>query len=262
MPARVKGLPPAAVKRIVREVDNVFDRLAVRFLGPRILGKQIYVNWNEHFSIPGLFERAAKEEGVSPNPNTLNEILEVASGYLDAQRERTKARVIREVNAFLVDSNHKKVRTDLDTALAGKLSEIWSETASNVRRIADTEANYARNVGTLEGIVKVNAVAGVDDPVVYFIPVRDQDLCDECRNLHLRRDGATPRVWRLSEVGSGYHKKGEGNPKVGGLHPNCRCVMATLMLGYGFNKAGAVTYIGRSHNEFEEQRENSEGSSP
>lgn len=34
-------------------------------------------------------------------------------------------------------------------------------------------------------------------------------------------DGITPRLWKLSEVGSGYHRKGDESPKLGGLHPNC-----------------------------------------
>ena len=37
-------------------------------------------------------------------------------------------------------------------------------------------------------------------------------------------DGITPRVWKMSEMGSGYHKKGDSSPKIGGLHPRCRCI--------------------------------------
>jgi len=97
-----------------------------------------------------------------------------------------------------------------------------------------------RNVGILEGIVKTNAVAGVEDPTVFFVVVRDGVLCGECKRLHMLEDGVTPRVWKLSEVGHGYHKKGEQFPKVGGLHPHCRCVLSTLLPGYGFNEGGFV----------------------
>jgi hypothetical protein len=45
-------------------------------------------------------------------------------------------------------------------------------------------------------------------------------------------------------LGHGYHKKGEPNPKVGGLHPHCRCTMVTLMPGYGFDAGGMIKFKG------------------
>ena len=67
-------------------------------------------------------------------------------------------------------------------------------------------------------------------------------------------DGVTPRVWKLSEVGAGYHKKGDLNPKIAGLHPHCRCCLTSLLNGFGFNSSGMVTYIGKGHDEFAKQR--------
>jgi hypothetical protein len=98
----------------------------------------------------------------------------------------------------------------------------------------------------------MNASEAVEDPVVFWIIVRDQYCCDECRDIHMK-DGV-PRVWKMSEVNSGYHKKGDDRPSVEGLHPHCRCQITTLLPGYGFNAAGFVTYKGNGWNEFDYQR--------
>jgi hypothetical protein len=41
-------------------VDDVFDRLKVRMLGPQSVSKKIYVNYTPHYSLPGIFQQAAK----------------------------------------------------------------------------------------------------------------------------------------------------------------------------------------------------------
>jgi hypothetical protein len=248
-------LGPRAIKSIHRAVDEVFDRAKVRLLGPQSVGKRMYVGYTRQLSLPGIFENAAREEGAIPNLNILHQILEVAGGYIDSTREKTKARVVKEVQSFLQDAVKSGVETDLKTVLGGKLTEVWSDTAYAVRRIVDSEATYTKNLGVLDGIVKINNAVGIEDPLVYFVVVRDRDLCDECKRLHMMPDGKTPRVWRMSQVGSGYHKKGEETPKLGGLHPHCRCSLVTLMPGYGFNDKGFVAYIGRDHDQEKHQNE-------
>lgn len=249
-------LSQANISAIHSAVDQTFDKLKLRFLGPQSIGKRIYVNvgYVRHDSLPGLFEAAGREEGVAANMRALHQILKVAGGFVDATRERVKARVVREVQGFLTDAFNQNVNTDLETVLGGKLTEVWSETAHAVRRIIDTEATHTRNLGVLDGIVRINAQQGIEDPVVYFVVVRDSSLCSECKRLHLLPDGITPRLWHLSDVGGGYHSKGDETPKQGGLHPHCRCSMVTLMPGYGFDPKGMVTYIKKDHDEFARQR--------
>lgn len=249
-------LSQANINAIHRSVDQTFDRLKFRLLGPQSIGKRIYVNvgYRRPDSLPGLFEAASREEGVAANIRTLHQILKVAGGYVDATRERVKARVVREVQGFLTDAHNQEITTDLKTVLEGKLTEVWSETAHAVRRIIDTEATHTKNLGVLDGIVRINAQQGIEDPVVYFVVVRDTSLCGECKRLHLMPDETTPRCWYLSEVGGGYHSKGDETPKQGGLHPHCRCSMVTLMPGYGFSPQGMVTYKEKGWNELEHQR--------
>lgn len=247
-------LGKAAVQLINKAVDQVFDRAKVRLLGNQAVAKRIAVAFRHEFTLPGLFEAAAREEGYQPDAKLLSQLLEIAGSYVDATRERTKARVVKEVQAFLTDAHYQGIMTDLKTVLGGKLTDVFGEATVSMRRIIDSESQNVKNVGILDGIVRINATAGIDDPKVYFVSVNDENRCDECSRLHCMEDGVTPRVYRLSEVGSGYHINGDDTPKFSGLHPNCRCTMATLMKGYGF-VGGRVAYINRDHDELAQQRD-------
>ncbi len=240
-----------AIKLIRAAVDRAFDKAKARVLGPWSVPKQIAVGYNREWSLPGIFEQAAKEEGYIPDLQTLKQLLDIAGGYIDATRERTKTRVVHQVTSFLKDAHMSGVKTDLPTVLGGALQDVMNESVVSMRRIIESETNNVKNVGILEGAIRVNATQGIKDPIVYFVSVNDESRCSECTRLHTI-DGSTPRLWKLSEVGHGYHTKGDPAPKIGGLHPNCRCTMATLMPGYGFI-GGRVTYITKDHDEYAKQ---------
>lgn len=252
-PAGRTTLSRVAVAKIRRAVDGVFDRVKARVLGPQSVPKRIYVGREVAHSVPGVYAAASREEGVVPDERVLAQLLEIAGGYLDAQRERTKARVVRAVQSFVHEAHRAAEPVDARAVLGGQLSEVWSDAVNSVRRIVDSETQHAKSVGFLEGISRVNAAAGIEDPVVYFVVVKDGELCKECRRLHLMPDGVTPRLWRLSEVGHVYHKRGDAGPKVSGLHPSCRCAIVTLMPGYGFVR-GAVSYVSPGYDELAAQR--------
>jgi hypothetical protein len=247
-------LGKGATKAVQDAVDALFDRIKARFLGPKLASKSIVVGYDHALSLPGLYEAAAKDSGAAPSDTTLNAILQVASDYIEAQRAKAKAEVVNNVNSFLADAKQKGVDASWRTALEGQLSGQFESITNEVKRIVDSESQNGRAVGALEGITQVNAQVGVDDPIVFFVIVRDDNVCKECMRLHMLEDGTTPRLWYLSEVGNGFHKRGDSSPKVRGLHPHCRCTMTTLMPGWGFDKAGSVTWIGPDHDEISSQR--------
>lgn len=246
-------LSKGAVKLIHGSIDELFDRALARMVGLDFGPKQIVIGIKPELTLAGLFASASAEEGNKPDPGLLASLIRIAEGYVEAQREVTKARVVKTVDGFLRDADAKGIDTDVKKVLGGELAQIWKQTTTAMHTIIDTEASNVRNVGTLDGIVKVNAASGIEDPVVYFVVVNDNLLCEECKTLHLLPDELTPRAWYLSEVGNGFHRKGDGNPKVGGLHPHCRCSLVALMPGYGF-RAGRVAYVGDGHDEIERQR--------
>jgi len=251
-------LSRGGARQIHSAIDDIFENLKVRALGPQaIKGKRLYVGFRRDTSIPGIFEGAAREEGIRPDLDLLDSLTRVAGNYIDGTASRAKAKVTNAIDSWLREQSAvKKPATEdaLREKLRESLDSIWKEMTTHVETILDTEASQARNVSLMDGIVKVNALRGIDDPVVYFVIVRDTKTCQECKRLHLLDDMKTPRVWRLSEVGHDYHQRGEDNPKIGGLHPHCRCTMVTLLPGFGFKDDGGLGFIAPGHDEYEKQR--------
>jgi hypothetical protein len=252
-------LSRGAVKAIHAAVENVFNRLKGRVLGPDFFSsrgdKRIYVGYRPEFSLPGIYKLAAAEEASKGDDGVLHGIVRVAESYLDAQQEATKARVVQSVNAWISDAARQGKTADLGTVLAGELAGIWTKTLKDVVKVVDTESTTARNLGTLDGVSKTASALGIEDPSVYFVVVRDKEFweCGECPRLHLLPDRVTPRVWKLSEVSGGYHKHGDDKPCLGGLHPHCRCTLASLMPGYGFDDSGRVRFVSLGYDEFASQ---------
>lgn len=232
-------------------MDALFDKTKLRLLGPKAIDKKLYISYNREKSLPGLYEAAHVEGRGIPDTEHLDQLMRTAANYLDSLRHKAKAQTVVAVHKWL---NKPDVKTDLATVLGGELADLYGTLRHEVRRVIDTEAQNVRNVGVVDGIARANAFAGIEDPVVFFVVVRDDKLCKECRKLHLLKDERTPRCWYLSELGHGYHERGDDHPKVGGLHPHCRCSMTTLMPGFGFDKAGMVVWRGEGHNEIERQR--------
>ena len=184
----------------------------------------------------------------------LRTILDNANSYITSYQEATKAKVVTAVDSWLKNAALSGVKTDVETVLGGELAEVWGKVSGDMKRMIATEANNSKNTGALDGIIRVNLAHGIEDPVVIFITVRDSKRCDECTRLHMMDDGITPRCWYISEIGHGYHKKGENDPKIGGLHPHCRCGLCSMFPGYGFNDKGFITFKGIGYNVLEEQR--------
>jgi hypothetical protein len=249
-------LSPLAIAAIEAAVDKIFARAKARFGGrvPPNTAKGLILSLKPHLSIPGLFKLAAKTEGTPANEEALHGVVKIGMSYLDATKEKAKAKMVHEVQTFITDAHNKGIDTDVETVLGGAISDLWGDITTDVKRIMETESTIARNVSLMDSISKVNLSAGISDPLVFFVVVRDNTLCTECKRLHVQPDGITPRVWRMSELGSGYHKKGQPNPKVGGLHPNCRCILVTLLPGYGFNSSGHVEYKSPGYDEYATQR--------
>jgi hypothetical protein len=245
------------VRQISDHVDNVFARIKYRALGPDFAphygDKRIYIGYKPAWSLPGLYRQAAAEEASKANETTLHGMMKIAEGYLDAERERTKARVLHAVQAYV--HTDPDAEEDLDEVLGNVLAPIWEEATAAIVKTVDTSATTARNMGTLDGVEQIAAAQGQDDPYVFFVVVRDNDLCEECKRVHHLPDGRTPRVFKLSEVSSGYHKRGDDTPSVSGLHPHCRCSLTSMAKGYGFDAAGFIKFIDLDHDEYAAQRE-------
>lgn len=247
-------LSVGAQKLIETAIDNLFEKAKIRFLGAPN-DKRLIVTATPDFSLPGLFMAAAKNHGLKGNTETLQDLLRIAGLYIDGTKEKTKALTIKTIQSTLATAKkNKKAPEPMRNILERELSQVWETAQNQMKTIAEVEAQTAKNMSVLDGIMHVNAENSIEDPVVYFIPVKDKDLCDECRRLHLMGDDQTPRLWYMSEIGHGYHKKGDSNPKMGGLHPHCRCSLLTMLPGYSFDKSGNIQFLQRGWVEIDYQR--------
>lgn len=249
------ALSKKSTKLITESVHRVFDKIKGRLLGRNYTNKNIYFEYApKSLTIPGLYETASKESGGHPSPDTVDVFVRTADSFLEQERHRTIAHTIKEVDSFLRDAKSKGIQTDVETVLNGALAPVFGKLEENVKRIANTEATAARNMGALDGIVKANSYAGVDDPRIFFVIVRDGEVCEECVRLHMLDDKVTPRVWLLSQCGHGFHKKGDNFPSILGEHPNCRCTQETILPGYGFDSSGRVTFVAPGYDAYAAQQ--------
>lgn len=248
-------LSESAIALIHKAVDKLFDRAKSRFIGkiPKGTAKGIIVSLKPDLSVPGLFNLASEIEKVKPNKSLAQSLINIGVGYLDSTKEKAKAKIVQEMQSFLMDNPDKT--EELQQELSKQLDGLMESLGSDVKRIVETETTTARNMSILDGITKVNLSVNIKDPNVFFIIVKDGKACDECVRLHLLEDKTTPRVYKLSEVGSGYHKRGDSSPKASGLHPHCRCVISTLMPGFGFSSSGTVEYKEPGWDEYKHQKE-------
>lgn len=251
-------LGKAAKKLIEDAVDMLFNRAKQRLIGPQSLDHRIYFT-SDPISLPGLYRTASDSEKNIPDYDLLESLMEIANGYIEKSRQTTKMKVVNTIESFLREAHTKNIKTDVETVLQGQLANIWQTTTSDMKRIVDTEATNVRNVATLDGVIKINAASGIEDPVVGFVVSRDQYLCSSCKDIHTI-NGSAPKLWYLSELGHGYHHKGETNPKVGGLHPNCMTSSQKLLTKngwisfeklYGSKDPIAVIVDGRIKNELD-----------
>jgi len=252
----------AAVKAIHSAIEALFVRAKQRLLARRG-PKQIRVSVSSKpvgirvdLSIPGLYHSSSEEEGFQGSNHIENSLSRVVEGYMDAHQELAKVQMVNAVQNWLHEAETKKIKTDLNTVLGGELHELMGKVTSNVTRIVGTEATRARNTGSVDAISRISASASESDPNVFFVIVRDEHVCEECLEMH-QLDGTLsgpPKVYKLSEIGHGYHKRGQTEPKVGGLHPHCRCTLCRLGSGYGFDGGGMVKFIDVGHDEYKKQR--------
>jgi len=252
----MKGLTNSGVKSIEKLIKSKFDLLSLRFLGilPTASQQKSIIFKTTRNNLVSLFLQAlGTRDPNSLEERTLKTMLRIANGYMDGLRDRTAARVVHDIDSYMKNKSLQNAPIDLDEVNAMIDGEL-DKAGKHMKLIAAAESNKAINTGVALQISKMGKDKK-EDPTVFFVVTHDDVTGPEEYVLHTLPDRVTPRVWKLSEIGSEYHKKGDSNPKFPGLHPNCRCKLTYLAKGFGFDDAGSVKYIDKNHDEFEAQRE-------
>jgi hypothetical protein len=185
--------------------------------------------------------------------DVLNDILTIANQYIAKLEETTTQNIKSRVIDHLLKARFSKTKPREDV-IKGIMQEELDKSVSHFIKIAEAEGTKAKNMGALLRISEVADSINVQDATVFFVTSKDDKVCSECKRLHLLSDGVTPRVWKVSELKFTYHKKGESNPSVNGLHPHCRCSLTMLAPGFGFDSSGLVKFISINHDEYKKQR--------
>ena len=248
----MKGLSLRAVEAIEKLIEDTFGSLALDFLGivPKLTKEKKIVFSTSKNSLTSIFLNSLETtDPTKSEEETLKVLLRVADSYVSALENRTKSRVIGSLDSYIKNQNSKGLDISYEL-MRDMVNKEMGQAKKHFSMIANTESNKASNVGTALQISKF----GEEDPTVFFNVVIDDVTGSEEFKLHLLPDRVTPRVWKLSEIGSEYHKRGDSNPKFPGLHPHCRCKLTYLAKGWGFSEAGKIKYIEPDHDEFSSQR--------
>lgn len=251
------GIPNSLLKRIYKVVDSMFDRFLDRFVGRHREGPAHYGQYAD--TLGGILTASSMDFGVKPDSNTIETVKDISLAYVQSERARTKAQIAVAVNAAWQEAKDNK-KIDWKAKARQLTMQVMKDTESRMSLIIDTEVQRARSLGILTATQKISEALKIDDPMVYFVIARgtsgkpQSDVCSECIRLHLMPDRITPRVYRLAELNGGYHKKGDPNPSILGLHPHCRCTMCPIYKGYGFNAQGQLGFVSLNFSEFKKQR--------
>jgi hypothetical protein len=250
------GISSSGKDAINRVVEDIFDKIALQLIGdiPKLKYKKLLlISSKPNFGLAHLFVQAMANK--TPNAieqDALKSLLESSFGYIESLKNRTRSNVAERVDGLVKEAKIRGQRVE-DSQIEAVVQEELAKARSHLKAIVESESTKLRNVGSAMDISRVAASAGDEDPTVFFVVVRDNKTCEECKRLHLNPDG-TPKVWRFSELKQGYHKRGEDNPSAFGLHPHCRCTLTYLSKGFGFDKKGKVTFKSPGHDEFTRQR--------
>lgn len=251
----MRGISSTGKEAIGQHVENMFDRIALDFIGdiPRLRNKKsIVISSKRNFGLADLFIQSMRNQA----PNTVEQdalkgLLNSAFDYVESLKNNTRASVTERIDG-LVREAHSQKRQVTEEEIQVVLNEELSKSKSKLQAIAEAESTKLRNMGTLMDITRVSSDLGDSDPTVFFVIVRDGATCKECLRLHTI-NGSEPRLWKFSELKQGYHKRSENNPSVFGLHPHCRCTLTYLAKGFGFDN-GKVTYKYENHDAYAKQR--------
>lgn len=250
------GISSRSKEALTKIVEGIFDRIALQLIGdiPSLRNKKRLVISSEvNFGLSHLFVQAmANKAPNSLEQSVLRGLLESSNGYIESLKNKTMSNVAERIDGIAREAKlqHRKLSEE---EIQVVLDDELGRAQSHMKTIAEAEGTKLRNLGTMMDISRVSASVGDEDPTVFFIVVKDNTTCKECLQLHLMEDQVTPRLYKLSELKQGYHKRGEDKPSAFGLHPHCRCTLTYLTRGFGFDKAGKLKYQEEGFDAYSEQ---------
>ena len=256
----MRGLSSTTKERIELEIERLFEQMSYDFLGwtPNLGGSKriTFSTVSPQYTLANLFVQSLdNRHPTESEADALKGMLKIAENYLNSLKETTKSKILSQVDSYVISKRNKQELLSSD-----KISDIIEAEMGQAKKklevIAMAESSKTKTFGTALDIVKVAASNNDNDPTVFFQIMKDANVCKFCLQNHTI-DGFTPRLFKLSEVESGYLTKDDlkaGKVSLSLAHVNCRCQISYIPNSFGFSPTGALTYIAPGHDEYKKQR--------
>jgi len=216
-------LLPGTQKIINSNIDLIFEKLKQRLLGG-FYEPKIFINENSDkvLSLPGLYTSAFLNASSRNRPDlsTVQSLASVTESYIDSAAEKMKAKALTSVIESLKNASMSE-DFNYEKELNKLLLNIFDQTHGETKKILETELQRTKTIGLQDGILSAMQSHGVEDPTVAFITRKDKFTCKYCKEFFLQDDDITPKVYKLSELSSGYLNKKNPSPVLPPVHPNC-----------------------------------------
>lgn len=227
-------------KTILDAIEDLFGTAQAKLLGRYFAGNRIYFSAAQsapfESTIEGLYRYALKAHNpdAEVDEESLRTLMQITNNYIEAHK-------LKVINSTLNDALGAKKAEDLLEVVKVNLDKA----AKYMDMLIATETQMVRAYANKEGIQQVAASINDGDPFVFWSGVVDPKLCAVCRAMyHSIDDVWVPKVFRLSELQSGYFNKKEwdGHSPYTNGHPRCRHSMTYLPKNFGFDEKGRISF--------------------
>lgn len=238
--------------QIEKVINDLFYGLKARMLGRFFTGPRIYFELigaqNPLDTLEGIYNYTYTMlygPGARPTTKRAKELSKITGNYIEAERLKTINKIM--VGIEKADS-FEDVKDEIDKHVEKATNYIKTLVTTEVRQV---QANAER-----EGIEKLGASIGVEDPTVCKLGVIDNKLCPVCVSLwHSDDNIQIPKVYKMSELKDGYNEnKKKPIPTIAPSHPHCRHVLTMVPPNFGFSPTGAIQFKGFGYDVYAEQR--------
>lgn len=241
-------------KTVLGIIDDLFWTLKANWLGRFFKGPKIYFEivdeTNPMETLEGIYTYTKfmiNGPNYKVNKQELKQISDITNNYIEAERLKTKNKIIESIN-----------RSDNIEEIQKELAKQMDKTSNYINLLVGSETRGIQSKAESAGIVEVASSLGIEDPVICKRGVIDNRLSDQCKGLwHTNANIAVPTVYKLSELSGGYNTDMKNpKPTTGLTHVNCRHVMSFVPPNFGFDQNGNLVFKGFGHDEYENQKGN------
>jgi hypothetical protein len=236
---------------VTRLVNGVFQSLKARLMGRFYTGPKIFFqvveDTNPIDTIEGLYTFTAHMlygPGVQPTKKRVKNLAKITGNYIESQKLKT-------INHILMAAEESETLDNLDELLTDEMDKA----TKYIKKVVATDLRNVQANAEREGIEKLGASIGVEDPEVAKLGVIDDKLCKTCKKLwHDDSNIKKPKVYKMSMLKEGYMKSHKNpEPTISASHPHCRHVLTMIPPGYGFNERGNLEFMGFNYSAYDAQ---------